>query len=100
MRCSASVQITRVGITNSIFGMNLVENSTLAGTESRPWIGPITKPRNRSIPVQSPPPATWKKSIAHNLFVAMAAINATSTTPTIGSLTNGTIWKSGRAGGA
>ena len=70
-----------------------------AGMDKRPKIGPTTKPTNRSTAVQSPPPTTWKKSIAHNLFEAIAATSATKTTPTMGSAFLGTMSKF-REGGA
>ena len=47
----ASVAITSVGIKSTIFGINLLENSTRAGMLIRPMMGPMMKPRKRSIAV-------------------------------------------------
>ena len=58
----------------------------------------MTSPTNRSIPVQRPPPATWKKSSAQSELAATEAIRATRTAPTMGRPWTGTIWKDGRVG--
>src|SRR3954471_13808620 len=94
----ASVQVTRVGMMSSSFGMSRVVSSTRAGIARRPRIGPSTNPRNRSNDVHSPPAATWKNSSAQSLFAAIATTSATSTAPTIGSPLSGTISKSARGG--
>src|SRR5207249_4892099 len=88
---AASVTITSVGMSSTIFGMNRLENSTRACTDMRRRIGPMTKPTNRSTLVQSAPPATWKKSSAHSLLLAIAATSAPRTATTIGIPANGTI---------
>lgn len=71
--------------------MNRIENSVRACSERRAKIGPITNPTNRSIPVYSPLPATWKKLIAQSWLLAIATTNPTMTTATIGSPATGTI---------
>jgi len=59
----------------TILGISLVVNSTRAGGDMLPMIGPRTRPRNRSMIVQAAPPATWKNSTGHSLFEAMPAIS-------------------------
>ena len=54
-------------------------------------VGPITKPMKRSTPVQTPPPATWRKVSAHVQLPAIEATMKTTTAPTIGSPFSGTI---------
>src|ERR1700761_9480889 len=85
---------------STILGISLGVNSTRAGTDILPMIGPRTRPRKRSMMVQAAPPATWKNSSGHSLLEAMAAISPAMMTPTIGSPLSGTISKSGRAAAA
>ena len=96
---AARVQTTTVGMMSSILGMSRVVNSTRAGMDSRPRIGPSTNPRNRSRVVQKVPPTTWKKSTPHFESVAMTTTKPTSTRPTTGKPPSGTIWKSAGDGG-
>ena len=79
---AASVIVTTVGMISTIFGISLVVNSTRAGTDSRPMIGPSTNPRKRSMIVQAAPPATWRNSSGHSLSAAIAAITSTARSPT------------------
>ena len=67
---------------SSIFGISRVLNSTRAGSDRLPRIGPIASPKKRSIPVHAPPPPTWKNSSGQNLFDAIAATSATNTIAT------------------
>lgn len=83
--------ITRVGMISSIAGMKRVANSTRAGMDSLPRMGPMMRPTNRSMPVQRPPPTMWKKSRAHSQFAAIAATSRISTAPMIGRPAGGTI---------
>ena len=64
--------MTIVGISSSIFGMKRFENSMRAGIDIDRRIGPTTKPTNRSIAVQSPPPTTWQKTSPHRASRAIA----------------------------
>ena len=89
---------TSVGMRSTIFGMNLAENSARAGIESRPRIGPTTSPTNRSMPVHSPPPATWLKSSPQLQLKPIDATRKPSTTATTGRPLSGTIWMTGRGG--
>jgi len=77
----------------TIFGMKRVVNSILAGIDSRPRMGPITKPKKRSSAVQIPPLTTWKKSMAHSWLVAIVTTSPTRTTRRSGGPRKGTIWK-------
>src|ERR1700712_3047435 len=99
---AARVIVTTVGMISTIFGISLVVNSTRAGIDRRPMIGPSTSPRKRSMIVQAEPNTTCMNSIGHSLSTAIATIStmnaiATSTSPRFG-----TISKSGRSigGGA
>jgi hypothetical protein len=86
-----SVIVTSVGMISSIFGITRLENSTRAGIDIVPMIGPSTRPKNRSMPVHRPPPTTWKKSSAHWLLVAIATISPDHHDATTGSPPAGTI---------
>ena len=55
---AANVIVTSVGTISTIFGISRFASSIRAGTERRPMIGPSTRPKKRSIPVHTPPPAT------------------------------------------
>ena len=59
---AASVTVTTVGMISTIFGISRVVNSTRAGIESLPMIGPSTKPRKRSMTVQAEPATTCRNS--------------------------------------
>ena len=80
--------------------MNRIENSTRAGSESRPMIGPTTNPTNRSIPVQSPPPTTWQKTSPQRSLRAIATTTPTSRSATIGRPLTGMIWNGRRSCGS
>ena len=79
---AASVAVTTVGMISTIFGISRVVNSTRAGIDIRPMIGPSTRPRNRSMIVQAAPPATWKNISGHSLLDAIATISSTATIAT------------------
>ncbi len=92
--------VTSVGIIiRNTFGMNRAKNSIRAWIDRRPRMGPMTNPTKRSIPVQSPPPTTWKKSSAQSQLPAMATTRKPRTTPTIGMPATGTICTAGRTDG-
>src|SRR5664280_358166 len=82
---------TRVGMIRIILGMNR--------TDSRARIGPMIRPRNRSMLVHSPPPATRKKVSAHSELEAMATTRPTRRAATMGRPRTGTIENSGTDGG-
>ena len=90
---------TSVGMMTTILGMKRTVNSMRAGTDSRPRIGPMMRPRNRSMLVHSPPPATWKKVRAHRLLVLMATMSPIRRAAAIGRPRTGTIENSGMGGG-
>src|SRR5664280_766705 len=76
---------TRVGMIRIILGMNRTVKSIRDWTDSRARIGPMIRPRNRSMLVHSPPPATWKKVSAHSELEAMATTRPTRRAATMGS---------------
>jgi hypothetical protein len=82
---------------STILGISRVVNSTRAGIDMRPMIGPRTNPRNRSMIVQAAPPTTCRNVSGHSSSTAMPTIRSTSTNATIGRPARGTIWNSGRS---
>ncbi len=96
---ATSVAVTIVGISTTIFGMNLVVNSIRAGIESPPRIGPTMKPTNRSMIVQAAPNATCMNTSGHSVLTMTTTTSATKTTAAKTRPARGTMSKSGIAGG-
>src|SRR5579859_3102941 len=92
---AASVIVTTIGMITTIFGISRVVISIRAGTDSRPRIGPMISPMNRSTIVHDAPPTTWKKSIGHFLFAAIAITSRTTTSAAATMPVRGTIRNSG-----
>ena len=98
---AASVSVTTVGMISTIFGISRVVNSTRAGIDMLPMIGPSTRPRKRSITVHAAPPATCRNSSGQSLLTAIADDQRDERDRDDRQALRGTISKSRRsAGGA